>query len=109
MRIWHDKLVRDRIPEIIAEHGRACETRVLGKAEYEAALRAKLVEEAREAQAASPKELAKELGDILEVAAALEEAAGIKHEEVEALRSRRRRERGSFAGRIFLVWADADE
>ena len=50
MRVAHHKLVRDQIPAIIAAAGRQPVTRVLDQAGYQAALRAKLVEEAREAQ-----------------------------------------------------------
>ncbi|MGD0246388.1 MAG: nucleoside triphosphate pyrophosphohydrolase [Streptosporangiaceae bacterium] len=49
MRVAHHKLVRDQIPEIIAAAGRQPVTRVLDQAGYQAALRAKLIEEAREA------------------------------------------------------------
>ena len=50
-RVVYNKLVRDYIPGIIAMDGRQPATRVLDQAGYLAALRAKLVEEAQEAQA----------------------------------------------------------
>ena len=46
-------------------------TRVLDQAGYQAALRTKLLEEAREAQAAPDGQLASELADVLEVLKAL--------------------------------------
>jgi hypothetical protein len=52
MRVTYHKLVRDQMPAIIAAAGRQPVTRVLDHAGYEAALRAKLLEEAHEAQAA---------------------------------------------------------
>jgi predicted house-cleaning noncanonical NTP pyrophosphatase (MazG superfamily) len=52
MRVAHHKLVRDQIPAIIMAAGGLPVTRVLDDAGYEAALRAKLLEEAHEAQAA---------------------------------------------------------
>jgi predicted house-cleaning noncanonical NTP pyrophosphatase (MazG superfamily) len=52
MRVTHHKLVRDQVPAIITAGGGQPVTRVLDDAGYEAALRAKLLEEAHEAQAA---------------------------------------------------------
>lgn len=43
----YNKLVRDRIPEIIRQDGRECGTERMSEAEYVQALREKLVEEAR--------------------------------------------------------------
>ena len=47
MRVTHHKLVRDRIPAIIEADGGQPVTRVLDYASYEAALGAKLLEEAQ--------------------------------------------------------------
>ncbi len=47
MRRTYNKLVRDRIPEIIESQGGSCQCRVLAKDEYMQALKAKLVEEAQ--------------------------------------------------------------
>lgn len=52
MRLDYHKLVRDQIPRIIEADGGQPVTHVLDRAGYLAALRAKLVEEAEEAQAA---------------------------------------------------------
>jgi predicted house-cleaning noncanonical NTP pyrophosphatase (MazG superfamily) len=57
MRVTYNKLVRDRIPEIIEADGHHAFTRILDDQDYRAALLAKLVEEAREAQSASADEL----------------------------------------------------
>lgn len=47
MRVTYNKLIRDRIPEVIQADGRHAVTRVLDSRSYQAALLAKLVEEAR--------------------------------------------------------------
>ena len=52
MRVDYNKLVRDRIPEIIGSRGDRAVTRVLDEAAYRDALLAKLVEEAQEASEA---------------------------------------------------------
>ena len=49
MRVDYNKLVRDRIPEIIGSRGDHAVIRVLDEAAYRDALLAKLVEEAQEA------------------------------------------------------------
>ncbi|HTX82805.1 MAG TPA: nucleoside triphosphate pyrophosphohydrolase, partial [Streptosporangiaceae bacterium] len=77
MRLDYHKLVRDGIPRIIeADDGRPV-TRVLDQAAYLVALRAKLVEEAGEAQAAPDGQLRSELADVLEVLQALAAAHGM--------------------------------
>ncbi|HHX45357.1 MAG TPA: nucleoside triphosphate pyrophosphohydrolase [Chloroflexi bacterium] len=106
MRIAYDKLVRDRIPEVIRTSGRRCGTRVLEEEEYRTALRQKLVEEAREAARAGPEELAGELVDILELIDALLAAEGIDAAAVGELRARKREERGGFEERICLLWTE---
>jgi predicted house-cleaning noncanonical NTP pyrophosphatase (MazG superfamily) len=79
-RTEHNKLVRDKIPEIIRNSGNQCEISVLNDAEYIEALRQKLVEEAKEVAIAKPKELAQELADVMEVMDALIAATGIERE-----------------------------
>ena len=68
MQIHHNKLVRDRIPDIIRTEHRHCQTRTLTSSAYCTALKAKLVEEAMEVQNAEDrKALTEELADLSEV------------------------------------------
>lgn len=106
MRVAYHKLVRDQIPGIIAADGGRPVTRVLDHADYEAALRKKLLEEAHEAQAASDGQLASELADVLEVLKALASAHDMSWEDVMSEASHKRAERGGFANRIFLEYVD---
>ena len=106
MRKKYDKLIRDRIPEILEAQGIEYETEVLDEREFVAALRAKVVEEAREVSEASPQDLAKEIGDLLEVLAALQAAVDLTAEELEQVRADRRRDRGGFERRLKLLWTD---
>ena len=99
MTIIHNKLVRDRIPEIIEGSGKTCVTRLLPQAEYLAALDAKLTEELAEYQADKSME---ELADLLEVMMAVAEARGHSFAEVEAIRRAKAEKRGGFRERIFL-------
>ena len=106
MRVAHHKLVRDQIPQIIAATGRQPVTRVLDQAGYQAALRIKLLEEAREAQEAPDGRLASELADVLEVLKALAAAYDMSWDEVVSEADRKRAERGGFDDRIFLEYVD---
>jgi predicted house-cleaning noncanonical NTP pyrophosphatase (MazG superfamily) len=106
MRLDYHKLVRDGIPRIIEADGGQPVTRVLDRAGYLAALRAKLMEEAEEAQAAPDRQLRSELADVLEVLRALAAAHGMSWEDVEAEATRKRDERGGFDERIFLEYVD---
>ena len=106
LRVSYHKLVRDQVPAIIAADGHQAVTRVLDQAGYEAALRAKLLEEAHEAQAAPDGQLASELADVLEVLQALAAAHDMGWEEVVSEASRKRGERGGFDQRIFLEYVE---
>ena len=103
-RIEQNKLVRDKIPEIIRNSGNQCEISILSNVDYIEALRKKLVEEAQETAIASPEELAQELADVMEVMDALIAATGIDRETVIAKQKQKYRERGGFTGRIKLLW-----
>jgi predicted house-cleaning noncanonical NTP pyrophosphatase (MazG superfamily) len=102
MPVRYDKLVRDRIPEIIQAQGHHPVTRILDDASYQAALWAKLAEEVREAQDASAEELPGELADIVEVIQALAAIAGKSSAQLLALAAEKRTRRGGFEKRIFL-------
>ena len=99
----YNKLVRDKIPEIIEEDGRSCKTRILLNDEYIAALEAKLNEEVAEYQ--TDKNL-EEMADVLEVLQAICVARGYTLEELEELRAKKADKRGGFAKRIFLETAE---
>jgi len=106
VRKTYNKLVRDRIPEIIREAGGTCEVSVMGDPQYRAALLAKLVEEAQEAASAGPDDMVTELADLLEVIEATISAHGLSPEVVENERLRRRVERGGFEHRLRLLWTE---
>jgi predicted house-cleaning noncanonical NTP pyrophosphatase (MazG superfamily) len=106
MRKFYNKLVRDRIPEIIAADGRQCSTEVMSEDEYRRALLAKLVEEARESAEAEPGDLVKELADLYEVIDALLVAFHLDKDAILALQQKRRVHRGGFKNRIKLLWVE---
>ena len=97
--IKYDKLVRNRIPEIIWESGRDCICSQLNGKEYIKALDKKLTEELKEYQESKSME---ELADLLEVVRAVAKARGSSIEEVEKIREEKARRRGGFEKRILL-------
>jgi predicted house-cleaning noncanonical NTP pyrophosphatase (MazG superfamily) len=102
MPVRHNKLVRDRIPEIIRAEGLHPVTRVLDEESYREALLAKLLEEAREAKEAAATDLPNELADVLEVLRALAPTAGMSWAGLLSLAAEKRSRRGGFRRRIFL-------
>ncbi|MFI3141565.1 MAG: nucleoside triphosphate pyrophosphohydrolase [Clostridia bacterium] len=99
MKFIHNKLVRDKIPEIIEKHNKTCVFSVLTDDDYSAALDQKLNEEVAEYQ--ESKEL-EELADILEVVYAITQKQGHTIEELEKIRAEKFASRGGFENKIFL-------
>jgi predicted house-cleaning noncanonical NTP pyrophosphatase (MazG superfamily) len=93
------KLVRDRIPDIIAAEGRTPTVRPLNDQEYEVALLDKLLEEATELQDAEPHQVLEEAADVYEVLLAILAQQGIGADELAAAATRRRVTRGAFTQR----------
>jgi predicted house-cleaning noncanonical NTP pyrophosphatase (MazG superfamily) len=98
-QISYEKLVRDKIPEIIKSSNRIPECRILDNdQEYLRYLIKKLQEEVMEF---IENPCVEELADMKEVIYAL---SGIKgFEDVESVQERKREERGGFGGRILLT------
>lgn len=94
-----NKLVRDRIPEIIEKDGKKAVTRILDDEEYKIYLEKKLDEEVAEFHESKSIE---EIADILEVVFALGRAYGYYTEAIYAKRLKKGIERGFFAEKILL-------
>ena len=95
----YNKLVRDRIPEIIIKAGKEPITSVLTDEEYIKMLDKKLNEECAEYQADKNIE---ELADMLEVIIAITKARGYSLDELEGIRAEKADKRGGFEQKIFL-------
>lgn len=100
----YNKLVRDRIPEIIAADGLKVETKLLSSEEVINYLKQKSVEEAQElAEATEVEEIKKEMADLEEVLLSLRERLDISSAEIEEVRQVRAEKRGRFEKGIYLV------
>lgn len=94
-----NKLVRDKIPEIILNSGEQCTTRILDNEEYLHELNTKLSEEVNEYLESSELE---EIADIFEVLYAILDAKKVSKEDLEDIRIAKVEKRGAFKERIFL-------
>lgn len=92
------KLVRNKIPQIIAADGKKPITRILSQEEYLLELDKKLNEEIAEYQADKSIE---EMADVLEVLFAICEARGYSVEEMMEVRNKKREARGGFEQKIY--------
>ena len=95
----YNKLVRDRIPDIIEASGKHCHTDTLPKTDYLRMLDNKLDEELAEYHKDQNIE---ELADLLEVIRAVAVARGYTLEELERVRAEKATKRGVFEKRILL-------
>lgn len=95
----YNKLVRDRIPEIIEASGKSCVTEILSDEAYLRLVDAKLDEELAEYHSDQNIE---ELADLLEVIYAAAMARGYTLEQLESVRVAKAEKRGAFANKILL-------
>lgn len=129
-KVTHNKLIRDRIPNIIIGHGLSFKARKLDDVEFENELANKLIEEAKEVaekvqwlnhkceqEPVSNEEInldmqdiKEELADVLEVYIYLVKSLGLTTNDIETAANEKRAKRGSFEDKIYLEWVeDANE
>ncbi|MFS0777648.1 nucleoside triphosphate pyrophosphohydrolase [Neobacillus sp. 3P2-tot-E-2] len=100
----YNKLVRDRIPEVIEKTGKKFITRILDSEEYKKEIKSKCFEELNEyINAKNDKDAVEELADLLEIIHALAECHGTNIEQVEQVRQEKAEKRGGFKEKIFLI------
>ncbi len=104
-KYYHQKLIRDKIPEKIKGTGGYYQTRILGKAEFEKELKKKLIEESKELAKAPKEELLNELADILELTKSISSHYKIPFSKVVKFQEEKRKKRGGFKKKLFLVWS----
>ena len=95
----YNKLVRDKIPEIISKDNRKAITKILNDEEYLNELNKKLKEEVSEYFEDNNVE---ELADIVEVIYGILNAKNVTVEEFENIRKTKVEKRGAFQEKIFL-------
>ncbi|OAI38720.1 hypothetical protein AYO38_09140 [bacterium SCGC AG-212-C10] len=95
----YNKLVRDLIPELLAQEGTLFTSHVAGVDEFSERLFEKLVEEARELQQSRTIE---ELADVLDVLAEIILLTGFSEQDIARARTNKTAARGAFSKRIIL-------
>lgn len=98
--ITYNKLVRDRIPEIIEASGKKCAIEILSDADYLKMIDQKLDEELAEYHKDQNVE---ELADLMEVIRAAAAARGYTLDDLERVRAEKAAKRGGFDRKIMLI------
>ena len=96
----YEKLVRDKIPEIIEMSDKQCEIEILSDEKYLEMIDKKLDEELAEYHKNRNIE---ELADLLEVIYAATKARGYSIEDLEIVRAEKAEKRGGFDKKILLI------
>lgn len=96
----YNKLIRDKVPEIIEKSGNKCKIEILSDEDYLKMIDAKLDEELAEYHKDQNLE---ELADLLEVIYAAAKARGFSINELEELRKQKAEKRGGFENKLLLV------
>lgn len=95
----YNKLIRDKIPDIIKEKGEYPVTHIANKGEYWTKLKEKLLEETKEY---IKEENLEELADVLEVIDAICEFKEINKRDLINIQKKKAEKRGKFIDRIIL-------
>ena len=98
----YNKLVRDKIPDIIEEKGETPVIKVLGESDYKKELEKKLYEEYKEVIESSGDDRAEELADMLEVIRALARLENKNLNDIIDIADKKNEKRGAFDEKIFL-------
>lgn len=100
----YNKLVRDKILEIIEADGLQYNARILEPKELLVEVKAKMIEEAKEFHGTdNVQESIEELADILELVHTAINALDVSYDELEAIREQKKAKRGGFEKAIYLI------
>ena len=99
----YNKLIRDRIVDVIEKDGRKAIVRILDESEYAVELKKKLVEEVGELLNAVGESVLEEMADVYEVLQHLLEVYGFSEEDLLIAKAKKAQTKGKFKKRLFLV------
>ena len=99
----YNKLIRDKIPEIINNNGKNFVTHIASDTEYWKSLKEKLKEEVMEFEKDSSEE---EFVDILEVLEAIKDFKNFSQNNIEYIKEMKAEERGKFKKKLILDEVD---
>ena len=99
----YNKLIRDKIPEVIKEKGGIPEVSILDGTEFRKSLKIKMTEEAKELlEAESNDDVLNELSDVEELVRSIAKNYDLSLEEIEKHRLEKLQKRGGFEKKLFL-------
>ena len=99
----YNKLVRDRIPEIIQKEGNTADIIILSEESFKQAIKEKLIEEATEVcNAQNRDDILSELADLQEVMDTIKQLYNINTLEVNTIQAVKALQRGKFEKRLYL-------
>ena len=102
MKIYN-KLIRDRIPEIIEKDGNTADIIILSEESFKQAIKEKLIEEATEVCNAQDRDdILSELADLQEVMDTIKQMYNINTLEVNTIQAVKALQRGKFEKRLYL-------
>ena len=103
MEIVYNKLIRDKIVDIIEKDGKKAIVSTLNDEQYKIELLKKLLEEANEvANSSNSNETLEELADVLEVIRYLAKINGKELNDIIAIADKKKEKRGGFDDKVFL-------
>ena len=106
-RKTYNKLIRDKIPEIIKKDNAIPKISILNDEQFAMSLKEKLVEEAKELlEAKTSEEILSELSDVLELVESIATNNELTIAEVEKQKLAKKEKRGGFEKKLFLEYVD---
>lgn len=106
-RKTYNKLIRDKIPEIIKKDNAIPKISELNDEQFKIALKEKLVEEAKELlEAKTDEEILNELSDVLQLLESIALNNNLSIIQVEKQKEKKKQERGGFEKKLFLEYVD---
>lgn len=105
MKKEYNKLIRDKIPEVIKKSGKEYEIKKLSNDELETYVKTKVNEEIEELLTATERDdVVNEFADVYEILEKLMEVKNIKFEEIKKAKDHKNNKRGSFKKDLCLLW-----
>jgi predicted house-cleaning noncanonical NTP pyrophosphatase (MazG superfamily) len=106
-KIYYNKLVRDKIPEVIKKAGGTAEFKKLTSKQFEKELLIKVGEESTGLLGAkNKKEMASEIADILAVIDEIKKVRKITNQDIQKELTSNMERKGGFNKKLFLVWSE---
>lgn len=98
-----NKLVRDKIPEIINNNNEVAVTRILDDINYRKELIKKLLEEYNEVKESDKDNILEELADMLEIIETIAKLENKTLNDLLKIKEEKKQKRGGFDNKIFLI------